>query len=156
MSDTATPGAVEQLKSEDNVSIQVFGPDGHLKQETEAHNLVMTTGLNAIADQLVASPGLAKPLAIAIGTGAGAVAVGNTSLTTETARVAFTSKTRSTNVVTIIADYPAGTGTGAITEAAVTDTATASSGNLYTRVTFSAINKAAADTLKITWQITVS
>lgn len=144
----------DQAKTDDNVKVELFGPDGQKKDEKTLHNLVTTVGKNGIADQLLASPTIDKPSHMAIGTGTNAAAAGDTALQTELDRNALTSKTRSTNVVTMVGDWAAGDGTGAITEAGILDAA--STGNLYVRAVFSAINKGASDTLKITWTITVS
>lgn len=143
----------DETKPADNVEIVVRGPDGKVKQKETCHNLVTTVGKNGIADQLIASPTISKPSHMAVGTGTNAAAAGDTALQTELDRNALTSKTRSTNVVTMVGDWAAGDGTGAITEAGIFDAS--SSGNLYARAVFSAINKAAGDTLTITWTITV-
>ncbi len=90
---------------------------------------------------------------MAVGTGATAAAAGDTTLQTELVRVALTSKTRSTNVLTLVGDYAAGVGTGALTEAGVLNAA--SVGDLFSRSVFAVINKAALDTLKITWTWTI-
>jgi hypothetical protein len=50
------------------------------------------------------------------------------------------------------ATFPAGTGTGALTEAAILNAASA--GTMLNRVVFSVINKGALDSLTITWKIT--
>lgn len=126
---------------------------GRTKAERIVDNLIVTVGKNGIADQLLASPTISKPSHMAIGTGTTAAAAGDTALQTELDRNALTSKTRSTNVVTLVGDWAAGDGTGAITEAGVLDAS--SSGNLYSRAVFSAINKGASDTLQITWTYTV-
>lgn len=136
--------------------IELFDKDGNLKDERRGENLVTTVGKNDIVDQLLASPAAVKPTHMAIGTGTTAAAVGDTTLQTETAstRVALTSKTRSTNVLTMVGDWAAGIGTSAVTEAGVFNAASA--GDLYSRAVFSAINKGASDTLKITWTYTIS
>lgn len=145
---------IEVLEPEDNVHLVLRGPDGEIKQEETIHNLIVTTGVNAIVDQLLLAPALNKPTHMGVGTGAGAVAAGNTALTTELDRNALTTKTRSGAVLTMVGDWAAGDGTGAITEAGVFDAA--STGNLYSRVVFSVVNKAAGDTLQITWTYTLS
>jgi hypothetical protein len=91
---------------------------------------------------------------MAIGTGTNAAAAGDTTLQTEIDRNALTSNTASTNVLTMVGDWAAGDGTGAITEAGVLSAS--SSGTLFVRAVFSAINKAAGDTLSIQWTLTVS
>lgn len=123
---------------------------GNIKQVVSVYNTVTTAGKNGIADQILASPTLGKPTHMAIGTGTG----GTTSLTTELDRNALTSKNRSGAVVTMVGDWAAGDGTGAITEAGVFDAS--SSGNMWLYSSFSVINKAAADSLSISWTLTVS
>ena len=70
------------------------------------------------------------------------------------ARVALTSSTVSSNAITYVASYPAGTGTGALTEAGVLNAS--SSGDLLCRTVFGVLNKGANDTVLITWEITAS
>jgi len=50
--------------------------------------------------------------------------------------------------------FGAGVGTGAVTEAGIFNASSA--GTMLCRTTFSVINKAAADTLGITWTVTVN
>jgi hypothetical protein len=91
---------------------------------------------------------------MAIGTGAVAPALANTALGTEVGRVALSSTNVAANVVTYAATFPAGTGTGAITEAGNFNAAGA--GTMLNRVTFSVINKAAGDSLAVTWTVTIN
>jgi hypothetical protein len=56
--------------------------------------------------------------------------------------------------VAYVATFPAGTGTGAVTEAGLFNASSA--GTLLCRTVFSVINKGAADTLGITWTVTVN
>jgi len=123
---------------------------GNIKQTLSVYNTVTTAGKNGIADQLLASPSLTKPTHMAIGTSTG----GTTTLTTEIDRNALTSKGRSSAVVTMVGDWAAGDGTGSITEAGVFDAA--SSGNMWLYSSFTAIAKAAGDTLSISWTLTIS
>jgi hypothetical protein len=91
-----------------------------------------------------------------VGTGTTAAAVGDTTLQTAVAssRVTLTSATVTTNNVAYVATFPAGTGTGALTEAGIFNAS--SSGTMLCRTVFSVINKGAADTLGITWTVTVN
>lgn len=123
---------------------------GNIKQEVQVHNTVTTAGRNAIADQLLASPTLGKPTHMGIGTGTPS----GTALGTEIDRNALTTKTRSNAVVTMVGDWAAGDGTGAITEAGIMDASSA--GNTLMTTSFSVINKGANDTLQITWTLTIS
>jgi len=132
-----------------HLSIVLRGPDGKVKETREVDNLITTVGRNAIWDQLEASPANAKPSHMAIGTGTNAAAAGDTTLQTELDRNALTSKSVTANVATMVGDWAAGDGTGAITEAGILNAG--SGGDLYSRAVFSVINKAAGDTLSITW-----
>jgi hypothetical protein len=128
--------------------------DGRVKQTVDTDNLITTAGRNAIVERLDATPATAQPSHMAIGTGATAAAAGDTALQTELDRNALTSNTSSANVLTMVGDWAAGDGTGAITEAGVLNAA--STGTLYARAVFSVINKAAGDTLQITWTFTLT
>lgn len=133
-----------------DLHIVLRGPDGKIKDERKIKNTVTTAGKNAAADQLLLSPTLNKPTHMAIGTGTPS----GTALGTELDRNALTSKTRSNAVVTMVGDWAAGDGTGAITEAGVFDAS--SIGNMHLSQTFSVVNKGAADTLAISWTWTFS
>lgn len=116
---------------------------------TWTENTVTTAGKAGIADQLLASPTLAKPTHMAIGTGA----PGATALGTELDRNALATKTRSGNIVTMTATWAAGDGTGTLTEAGIFDAASA--GNMYLSAAYTAKPKGANDTLTITWTLTI-
>jgi hypothetical protein len=144
-------GVKEKTQAEDNVKIEAFDPDGGKVDERRLSNLVTTIGKNGIADELLASPTINKPSHMAIGTGGGGPAAGDTALTTELQRVALTSKTRSSNVVSLVGDF---TTAGAITEAGIFDAS--SSGNLYARAVFAVLNVASGGSLRITWGLSVA
>jgi hypothetical protein len=88
---------------------------------------------------------------MAVGTSGTAPAAGDTTITGDVT-VALTSKSRTTNVVTMVGDWAAGSATAALQECGLKDGA---SGNLVGRATFTTINKGALDTLKITWTWTI-
>lgn len=133
-----------------NVIIVLRGPDGVEKDRREIHNAVTTAGKNGAADQILAAPTLAKPGWMAIGTGSPAA----TLLGTEIDRNALTSKLRAGAVVTMVGDWAAGDGTGALTEAGVFDIVTANTVNMWMSVSFAVVNKLAGDTLSISWTLT--
>lgn len=137
-----------------NVHAALYGKDGKLKQVEEVHNLITTAGKNHIADRLSSAPGEAAMSHMAVGTGVGAAVVGDTTLGTELDRNALTSWTDAAAVVTYVGTWNAGDATGAITEAGVFNAGAA--GTLLMRSVFSVINKAAADTLVITWTLTIA
>lgn len=139
-----------------HVLVEVFGPDGKLKDFRETDNLVVTAGKNHIADQLKSSPAQAAMGWMAIGTSATAAGAGDTLLLAEIDRNALTSRTAATNVVTYVGDWAAGDGTNAaIAEAGIFNIVTANTITMLARATFTAINKGANDTLKITWTVTI-
>lgn len=146
-------GFSDGLYFDANMHIQLFDKDGNLKDERFVHNTVTTVGKNNTADQLLAAPSTVKPTHMAVGTGSPAA----TLLGTEIARVALTSKTRGANaIVTMVGDFAAGTGTGALTEAGIFNVVTANTIEMYCSASFAVINKGAADTLSISWTLTVS
>jgi len=143
---------MEELNLKANMKIELFDETGKLKEIREVHNTVTTAGKAGIMDQALAAPTLVKPGWMELGTGSPAATLLGTYITGS--RTALTSKTRATNVITMIADFAAGVGTGAITEAGVFDVVTANTVNMWLSATFAVVNKAAADTLKITWTFT--
>jgi hypothetical protein len=118
----------------------------------EVENLVVTAGKNWVADRMNDANTVMTHMAL--GTGTTAAAAGNTTLVTELDRNALTSTTVSTNTIAYAATWAAGDGTGAITEAGIFDAA--SSGDMLARTVFSVVNKAASDSITITWTITIS
>jgi hypothetical protein len=142
----------EALKVTGNVAITVFNVDGSIKDKREIKNLVVTTGKDFIAARMVGTP--AEMSHMAIGSGSTAAANGNTALGSELGRVALASDSASGPVVTYTASFPAGTGTGAVTEAGVFNAGAA--GTMLCRTVFAVVNKGADDAMSITWEITVS
>ena len=119
-------------------------------QETE--NLVVTAGKNWVADRMNNANAVMSHMAV--GTGTNAAAAGDTTLQTENDRNALTSTTVTNNAVAYVATWAAGDATAALTEAGILDAA--SGGDLLARTVFSVVNKGAADSMTITWTITVS
>lgn len=135
------------------LKIVLADAQGNIKDEREVPNLVVTVGKNFIASRMIGTTDNIMSH-MAIGTGTTAPAVGDTTLGTEVGRVALTSNVRTDNAIAYVATFPAGTGTGAITEAGILNAS--SSGTLLCRTVFSVINKGAADTLGITWTVSVA
>lgn len=138
-----------------HMHLELRDATGAIKETRDESNLVVTTGRDAIIERLDSSPATTQPTHMAIGTGAVAPAAGNTTLGAEIDRNALTSNTSSGGVLTMVGNWAAGDGTNAaITEAGVLNAA--STGTLYSRATFTAINKGASDTLQITWTYTLT
>ena len=91
---------------------------------------------------------------MAIGTSTAAINLSQTTLTTEIARVSLTSTTVNANSIVYVGTFPAGTGTGAITEAGTFDAS--SGGDMLCRTVFPVVNKGANDSMVITWTVTVN
>jgi hypothetical protein len=146
----------DSIKMTGDLKIVLKDENGQIKHEQEVKNLVVTVGKNFIASSM-AKTTTNSPAAMthmAIGSGTTAAANGDTTLGTELGRVSLTSTTVTNNNVAYVATFPAGTGTGAVTEAGLFNAS--SSGTLLCRTVFSVINKGAADTLGITWTVTVN
>lgn len=136
------------------LTVTVFDRAGNVKSAMKVPNLVVTAGKNYIASRMV-GPSATVMNAMAIGTGTGTPLAGDTGLGTEAGRVALTAFTATNNTVTATATFPAGTGTGAITEAGILNN-TSTGGTMLCRTTFPVVNKAAGDSIAITWVVTVS
>lgn len=136
-----------------SVNVVVRGEDGAVKQEFTVPNLVVDSGLDFIASRM---QGVTDAVMshMAVGTGTTAADAADTTLETEAARVALFATTVTDNAVAYVATYPAGTGTGALTEAGIFNDATA--GEMLCRTVFSVINKGAADSMTVTWTVTIS
>ena len=118
----------------------------------EVPNLVVTAGKNYVADRIKNNSTVMSHMAI--GTGSTAAAAGDTALGSQTARTALTSTTVTNNEIVYVDTFPAGTGTGAITEAGIFNAS--SGGTMLCRTVFSVVNKGASDAMTITWTVTVS
>jgi hypothetical protein len=119
----------------------------------EVDNLVVTTGKGYVASRMKDATATAMSH-MAIGTSTTAAAASQTALGSESARVALTSTTVSGADVTYVATFPAGTGTAAITEAAILNAS--SGGTMLCRTVFAVVNKGASDSMTITWVVTAS
>ena len=122
----------------------------------EVDNLVVTAGKEFVASSILktTSNSPAAMTHMAIGSGTNNPAAGDTALQTELGRVSLASSSASGAVVTYTATFGAGTGTGAVTEAGILNAS--SSGTLLCRTEFNVVNKGSADSMTITWTVTVS
>ena len=119
----------------------------------EIPNVVVADGKGYVASRTKNATATAMSH-MAIGTGSTAAAASDSALGSESGRVSLTSTTVTNNEVEYVATFGAGTGTGAITEAGILNAS--SSGTLLCRTVFSVVNKGAADSMTITWTVTVS
>ena len=138
----------DDLKLKGKLAISL---NGEVVQEVD--NLVVTAGKGYVASRMKDATATAMSH-MAIGSGSTAAAASDTALGNELGRVSLTSTTVSAAVVTYVATFAAGTGTGAVTEAALLNAS--SSGTMLCRTVFSVVNKGSADSMTITWTVTVS
>ena len=143
----------ESVKVKGNLEVLLLDENGIKKDYRKVDNLVVAVGKDVIAARLLGNT-LAVMSHMAVGTSATAAATSQTALGGEVGRVALDSSARSSNTLTYIATFPAGTGTGSLAEAGILNAA--SSGNLLCRTTFSTVSKAAGDTVVVTWNVTVA
>ena len=127
----------------------------HLNDELvqEVDNVVVTAGKGYVASRMKDTTATAMSH-MAIGSGSTAAAASDTALGNQLGRVALNSTTVSAAVVTYVASFPAGTGTGAVTEAGILNAS--SGGTMLCRTVFSVVNKGASDSMTVTWTVTVS
>lgn len=143
----------DRLQATGRLVLVVTDESGREKERREVENLVVDTGLDFIASRMGGTSDSVMSH-MAVGTGSTAAAAGDTTLETETARVALDTATVTGDEIEYVATFPAGTGTGALTEAGVLNNSTG--GTLLCRTVFSVINKGASDSLTITWTVTIS
>lgn len=72
--DVQEPGLHDPIQSEDNVSWVVTGPDGEVKAQGTAHNLITRTGAQMYAERGAGVGTVAAPTGMKLGTGTTAVA----------------------------------------------------------------------------------
>ena len=138
-----------------DVGIVLYDALGEVKDERSIHNLVTTAGRGFIFDRMLGtSAGVMSHMEV--GTGTTNPAAGDTALESAVSgsRTALASSTDNGTSVTYVCNFGAGTGTGALTEAGILNAS--SGGTLLCRTEFSVVNKAADDTMSITWTISIT
>ena len=147
----------EFLKMTGKLDIVVYDADGNIKEQREVPNIVTTAGKTFIASRMAGTASAVMGW-MEVGTSTQAAAVGDTALVLPVASsrtaTSVSGGTASTNTVVYATTFPAGTGTGALTEAGIFNAS--SSGTLLCRTVFSVINKGASDSMTITWTVTIN
>ena len=138
----------DDLKLKGKLAISI---NGEVVQEVD--NLVVTAGKGYVASRIKDATATAMSH-MEIGSGSTAAAASDTALGSALGRVSLTSTSVSSAVVTYVATFGAGTGTGAVTEAGLFNAS--SGGTMLCRTVFSVVNKGSADSMTITWTVTVS
>lgn len=140
-----------------HVTVEVYGPDGKLKDRRVGHNVITEVGKEFIASLLYSAAGAASTFTaryVAIGTDSTAEAASNTALGTEASRHTGTVSYISGGIFRVTATFATGSGTGAIVEYGLLSSNT--NGTLIGRHTSAAVNKGASDTLTVTYDVTFS
>ena len=144
----------DNLKLRGDVFITVKDKDGQVKEQRHEKNLIVSSGLNFICSRMKDTTDGAMSH-MALGSGTTAAAAGDTDLGSLLgAREELDSTTVTDNTITYVSSFEAGDGTGAVTEAGIFNAAAA--GTMLCRVVFPVINKAADDTMSVTWAITLT
>jgi hypothetical protein len=146
---------IEGLKATGMVHVVHTNAQGETLADFNVKNLVVTTGKNYIAAKMVATTNSPVSMThMGIGTGTASPLDADTALGTQTGRVLLSGSAVNNNTITYTATFPAGTGSGAITEAGIFNAGTG--GTMLCRTTFPVVNKASGDTIAVTWVVTVS
>jgi len=157
--------AQDGLKIKGHAKFVLIDENGKIKDVREAENMIVSGGLAMIADAMALTTNTYLMSGMGVGTGTTGEATGDINLETSAAYVALTSAGRgataaSAHSVIYTATFAAGQGTAALTEAVLCCAASAYGdkgvGRILNRLTFSAINKAAADTLAVTWTVVLT
>ena len=144
----------DSLKLKGRVALELKDAEGNIKETREIDNLVVDAGLDFIASRM---EGTTSDVMSHMGLGSGttAAAAGDTDLESLLgSREALDSTTVTDNVITYVSSFEAGDATGAVTEAGIFNASTA--GTMLCRTVFDVVNKAADDTLQVSWSITIS
>ena len=142
----------DSINATGSLHIVVKDQNGNVVHDSVQRNLVVAVGRAFITARMTGTAD-AVMSHMAVGTNNTTPVAGDTTLGTELERVALGSITPFSNTVTYAANYPAGTGTGALVEAGIFNASSA--GTMLARTVFATVNKGAGDTMDISWTITV-
>jgi hypothetical protein len=149
----------ENLKLSGQLNIVLKDKNGNVKVDRTETNLVVQKGLEFIIDRMT---GTSKAVMshMALGSSSTAEAAGQTDLVSILgARETLDSTsipTATKHKVVFVSTFEAGDATGAVKEAGIFNHGTAATGDMLSRVVFAVVNKAADDTMTVTWTITLS
>lgn len=144
----------ETIKLSGQLAIVLKDKDGKVKDTRNVKNLVVNTGIAYIVSRMKDTSKTAMSH-MAVGSGTTVASASQTDLVTLVgSREALDSSTASSTNIVYECQFDAGDGTGALTEAGIFNAAT--SGDMLCRTVFATVNKAASDTMVITWTVTLS
>lgn len=147
--------AERRIPIKGHVVIELFGPDGKLKDRREGENTITVLHDATVADRMAGGVDALIDY-VGIGTTSGGKTTASTALEAQVDRNQNDSNTQGAgaddNDVVHVASFAAGEGTGALLEAGLFTGAADATLNAYQE--FAAVNKGAADSLTVTWTIT--
>jgi len=146
----------ESIALKGKVKIVHLDQFGNKKDERLIDNLIVTAGKTVIASRMAGNTS-ALMSRMGVGTSNTAATISDTTLGTPVAagNVALDSTTASTNTITYVATFPAGTGTGSLTEAGIFN-GFPGVGSMLCRTVFSTVTKGVSDVIVITWTVSIS
>lgn len=137
-----------------HIDIVLYDENGNIKDERHIHNLVVTAGKTYLAAWLAAASQAGEFMTwIGLGEGGGGPAIGDVDLVSPLATRVDGTLSSVGNVWQNQATFGAGVNTGALTEAGLFSAS--SSGTMFARQVFPVVNKQAADSITITWSLTL-
>jgi hypothetical protein len=149
----------ENLKLSGQLNIVLKDKNGKVKEERVEKNLVVNKGLAFIISRMKGTDkGVMSHMAL--GSSSTAEAAGQADLVSILgAREVLDSTTitgTNSEKIVFVSSFEAGDATGAVKEAGIFNSGTAAAGDMLSRTTFAVVNKAADDTMAVTWTITLS
>jgi len=145
----------EKHKVKGHLVVELFGPDGKLKDRREMENTITVLHDATVADRMAGGTDALIDYT-GIGTTSGGKSTASTALEAQVDRNQNDSNTQGAgaddNDVIHVATFAAGEGTGALVEAGLFTGA--ADNTLQAYQDFAAVNKAAGDSLVTTWTIT--
>lgn len=141
------------------VTLELYDENKELKDKRQVSNIVVNGGLAHIAKRLVTADSPAEMAYMALGLGAAGPTDGTkVTLVSEVAN-SRSEAARDSSVagkVTYSKTFGPDVGTGALVEAGIFNNAAYNTTTMLCRTVFATIDKAAADTLSISWSITIN
>ena len=135
------------------VHITHLNGSGKVVNEHSIKNIVVAAGKAFIAERMLGTTA-AVMSHMGLGTDQTLQTTADTVLAAELGRVIITTATNTANSCLYVAQYAPGICTGEIKEAGIFNAATA--GSMLCRTTFPVVNKGIADTIIVSWVITIS
>jgi len=147
---------MENIKVSGEMKIEIFGPNGELKDSGTYKNLIVNGGRDFIFAQISGTGTTTNMQYTGIGTSNTAAGATQTALLAEvgTRQEHAYAHSAGTTTMTAISTFAAGNGTGTIQEAGLFTAST--SGTMLNRVNGINKVKAAGDSLQITYTLTIA